>query len=379
MNFGSDRTSDFLQVANTLRSSKTNGIARNGLGDHGVKTNRAQRRRLQANASSVSSTSQFASMAALISNDLAVTCSRLESLSSLARQRTLFDDHSAEVQHLTLLIKEDIANLNHRIADLQSLTKLQHQQQQSAKHSSSVLMTLQTRLAGMSERFKRVLEERSLTLRDQAARKNAFSARQPPPAAGGVVNPAFEPDSASNARQPVLAAAVPSILLEVIFCVTVVLCCSSDLVVPFLCNFHLFELNITSDFVPQDEQRARRAVGSNQVVTDFAGVQHNEQMMTMYRDQTDNYLSARYDTVRTIEHTIVELGEIFQQLATMVHEQEESVERIDSNVGESVAAIESGHTELLRYLQSVSSNRWLMIKVFAILLAFFVFFVIFFV
>uniref|UniRef100_A0A5K3FHK4 t-SNARE coiled-coil homology domain-containing protein n=1 Tax=Mesocestoides corti TaxID=53468 RepID=A0A5K3FHK4_MESCO len=342
MNFGSDRTSDFLQVANTLRSSKTNGIARNGLGDHGVKTNRAQRRRLQANASSVSSTSQFASMAALISNDLAVTCSRLESLSSLARQRTLFDDHSAEVQHLTLLIKEDIANLNHRIADLQSLTKLQHQQQQSAKHSSSVLMTLQTRLAGMSERFKRVLEERSLTLRDQAARKNAFSARQPPPAAGGVVNPAFEPDSASNARQPVLAAAVPSILLE-------------------------------------DEQRARRAVGSNQVVTDFAGVQHNEQMMTMYRDQTDNYLSARYDTVRTIEHTIVELGEIFQQLATMVHEQEESVERIDSNVGESVAAIESGHTELLRYLQSVSSNRWLMIKVFAILLAFFVFFVIFFV
>ncbi len=35
--------------------------------------------------------SQFASMAALISNDLAVTCSRLESLSSLARQRTLFE------------------------------------------------------------------------------------------------------------------------------------------------------------------------------------------------------------------------------------------------------------------------------------------------
>ncbi len=66
-------------------------------------------------------------------------------------------------------------------------------------------------------------------------------------------------------------------------------------------------------------------------------------------------------------------------LCLQVHEQEERVERIDANVEESVAAVESGHAELLRYFRSVSSNRWLMVKVFAILLAFFVFFVIFFV
>ncbi len=52
-------------------------------------------------------------------------------------------------------------------------------------------------------------------------------------------------------------------------------------------------------------------------MTDFAAEQH-QQMMTVYRDQTDAYLASRHDTVRTIEHTIVELGEIFQQLATMV-------------------------------------------------------------
>ncbi|VDQ18038.1 unnamed protein product [Trichobilharzia regenti] len=35
-------------------------------------------------------------------------------------------------------------------------------------------------------------------------------------------------------------------------------------------------------------------------------------------DQTDTYLASRADTMRSIEHTIVELGQIFQQLATMV-------------------------------------------------------------
>lgn len=62
-----------------------------------------------------------------------------------------------------------------------------------------------------------------------------------------------------------------------------------------------------------------------------------------------------------------------------MHEQEERVQRIDANVEESLVSVESGHAELLRYLRSVSSNRWLMLKIFGVLLAFFVFFVVFFV
>lgn len=41
----------------------------------------------------------------------------------------------------------------------------------------------------------------------------------------------------------------------------------------------------------------------------------------------DNYLQSRAETMQNIESTIVELGGIFQQLATMVKEQEEMVER----------------------------------------------------
>lgn len=51
--------------------------------------------------------------------------------------------------------------------------------------------------------------------------------------------------------------------------------------------------------------------------------------------------------------------------------------RIDSNVQDAELSIEAAHTQILRYFQSVTSNRWLMIKIFGILILFFIFFVIF--
>lgn len=104
--------------------------------------------------------------------------------------------------------------------------------------------------------------------------------------------------------------------------------------------------------------------------------QHQQQQLMMY-DQTDQYLQSRAETMQNIESTIVELGGIFQQLAHMVKEQEEIVERIDTNVQDAELNIESAHGEILKYFQSVTSNRWLMIKIFAVLIAFFIFFVVF--
>ena len=44
-------------------------------------------------------------------------------------------------------------------------------------------------------------------------------------------------------------------------------------------------------------------------------------------EEQDNYITERAETMETIESTIVELGNIFQQLATMIKEQEESLLR----------------------------------------------------
>jgi syntaxin 5 len=80
--------------------------------------------------------------------------------------------------------------------------------------------------------------------------------------------------------------------------------------------------------------------------------------------------------MQTVEQTIVELGSMFQQLATMIKEQEEQIQRIDSNIDDVDLNVNQAHSELLKYFQSVTSNRWLMIKVFMVLIAFFVVFIV---
>lgn len=90
-----------------------------------------------------------------------------------------------------------------------------------------------------------------------------------------------------------------------------------------------------------------------------------------------SYLQSRADAMQNIESTIVELGGIFTQLANMIKEQEEIMVRIDSNVEDAAMNVEAGHSELLKYFQSVTSNRWLMAKIFGVLIFFFIFFVVF--
>lgn len=104
--------------------------------------------------------------------------------------------------------------------------------------------------------------------------------------------------------------------------------------------------------------------------------QMQQQQMLLY-DDSDQYVQQRAETMQNIESTIVELGGIFQQLAHMVKEQEEMVERIDTNIQDVELNVEAAHSEILKYFQSVSKNRWLMIKIFGVLIMFFIFFVLF--
>ena len=63
--------------------------------------------------------------------------------------------------------------------------------------------------------------------------------------------------------------------------------------------------------------------------------------------------------------------------AKQVQEQGEQANRIDQNVDEALANVDSAQTQLLRYMNSISSNRWLVMKIFAILMVFLVIFVTF--
>lgn len=59
-----------------------------------------------------------------------------------------------------------------------------------------------------------------------------------------------------------------------------------------------------------------------------------------------------------------ELGGIFQQLAQMVAEQRDTVQRIEANTDDIEMNINEAQNQLLRYYRNLSSDRSLMIKIF---------------
>ncbi|KAI8479848.1 Syntaxin-5 [Branchiostoma belcheri] len=248
--------------------------------------------------------------------------------SSMAKRKSLFDDKPVEIQELTYIIKQDIASLNKQIAELQEFARSRVRQngRHVQSHSNSVVVALQSKLATMSNDFKSVLEVRTENLKHQRSRREQFSQ--------GPVSSSMPP-STYNAPN---GEAGGSILLL-------------------------------------DETKSLQ---SGEVAIDMDALErqrHQRQLQLVEED--DAYIQERARTMENIESTIVELGSIFQQLATMVKEQEEQVQRIDDNVEDTVLNVEAAHGEILKYFQSISSNRWLMIKVFGVLIVFFIIFVVF--
>ncbi|XP_044749592.1 syntaxin-5 [Coccinella septempunctata] len=266
----------------------------------------------------IQSHSEFMLVAKNVGRNITSTYAKLEKLTLLAKRKSLFDDKSSEIQELTYMIKGDLNSLNQQIAQLQEVSKRQRHQSNGKhlqSHSSNVVLALQSKLASMSTHFKQVLEVRTENLKHQKSRREQFSQGGLPPPSGPTQG---------------------SLLLQ---------------------EENQVSINLENTaLVPQQRTQLQAAL--------------------MY-DETDNYLQNRAETMQYIESTIVEIGGIFQQLAHMVKEQEETVERIDSNVADAELNIEAAHAQIVRYFHSVSSNRWLMIKIFGVLIMFFIFFVVF--
>mgnify|MGYP000203103256 CR=1 FL=1 len=89
------------------------------------------------------------------------------------------------------------------------------------------------------------------------------------------------------------------------------------------------------------------------------------------------YLEARASDMHSIQQHIVELGQIFNRLGLMVSQQAELVQRLEDNADMSLSNVEAGTSQLTKKLASVSSNKMLALKIFAILVVFAVFFSVF--
>ncbi|CAH8463940.1 unnamed protein product [Dicrocoelium dendriticum] len=82
----------------------------------------------------------------------------------------------------------------------------------------------------------------------------------------------------------------------------------------------------------------------------------------------DQEVRQRDAALRRVESTIIQLGEIYQQFSTLIHDQHEVVQRIDGHAEDTELNIGSAYEHLLVYFRSVSSRRVLMLKLFVILL-----------
>lgn len=265
----------------------------------------------------IQSHTEFVNLAGTVGISIASTYAKLEKLTLLAKEKSLFDDRSKEIDELTYIIKCDLTALNHQIAKLQDISKAQKKETKSKnllQHSSNVVVALQSKLADIGTNFKKALETRTENLKKAKSRREEFISTVPL-----LGMPSTSRDG------------VTSLLLE-------------------------------EELALQEENQPLIGKSSQQLL--------------MY-DESENIILQRAETMQNIESTIVELGGIFQQLATMVKEQEEVVERLDTNILDVGMNVDMAHNELLKHFQSVTRNRALMIKIFGGLILFFLFFAFF--
>lgn len=335
-----DRTQEFFSAVGSLENTYVTHrqplVEQQGASKHGQLARRS---------------GDFMKIARSIGKDIANTYTKLEKLTLLAKRKTIFDDRPQEIQELTFIIKEDMNALNRQISQLQQIARSQAAEaagrgRHQASHSGSVVVTLQSRLASMTSEFKNVLQVRTENLKESRTRQQQFS--QGPMSTSMPVS-AMSGHTPSYPPSPRMGGGA-------------------------LANGGGGGMSLLEQTAMEDDER----VSKDSTAISMDGLMANQSQAYARQDQvTEKYLSSRADTMQSIESTIVELGGIFQQLAHMIKEQEEVMVRIDSNVEDTAMNVEMGHAEILKYFRSVTSNRWLMAKIFGVLIFFFIFFVVF--
>ena len=76
---------------------------------------------------------------------------------------------------------------------------------------------------------------------------------------------------------------------------------------------------------------------------------------------------SRMHGMAQVESQIAEMGSMFTKMASLVHEQGETVTNIYDDVDESLTHVQSGQSELLKYYNTISKDRQLIIKLFGVL------------
>ena len=159
------------------RTGEFRSIIKSNLG-HNAVVNNGIRRGATLSEINENAPATFTEKAKRLGRTLGDTYQKLEQLSMLASQSKLFENHSARIQELTAVIREDLCDLNRQIADLKHLSNSHKLDDRNNKnhdtYSSNVLQWLQSNLANAARNFKTVLESRTENLKAQKSRRDEY-------------------------------------------------------------------------------------------------------------------------------------------------------------------------------------------------------------
>jgi len=267
--------------------------------------------------------SEFAKRAAKIGAGIHSTSNKLARLAQLAKRTSMFDDPAEEINELTDVIKQDISRLNGSLVELQQVSAgAGASNKQSSAHSSTVVNSLRQRLQTATQEFKGVLTTRTDNLRANEERRSLFTDAKGPAEGAGPADPLLPGGSLGlgGSSGPGLTGGPPAGL--------------------------------------------GLGLGSQLEQQQIAAPQ-------------DSYMSSRTEALKNVEKTILELGGIFEQLSHMVQAQGEVAVRIDEDIESALTNVEGAQGQLLKYLETISSNRALVMKIFGVLAFFAILFVVF--
>lgn len=339
-----DRTAEFKSCVASLakmRGGATVASARQGLNQAGSSPGGTP----GADGTPRSKRSEFSQRAGAIAQDIAETTGMLQRLALLAKRKTLFDDRPVEITELTYVIKQRVNRINDAIAQLQAFSKNASKgsawgrsgaDAQVGEHAKNVVVLLQGRLSDVTSGFAEVLETRTKNIQASKSRTEQFISS----AAASVRDQADSPLYGGGAGASSAA--------------------RSQTASP---------QNGGTGAGQYAENPYGSALASAEASSsDVLMLPNQQQSQVLLEEQQSQYMQSRHNAVEAIESTIQELGGIFSQLATMVAEQRETVQRIDANTEDVAINVSGAQRELLKYYARVSSNRWLMIKCFGIII-----------
>ncbi|XP_009381255.2 syntaxin-32-like isoform X1 [Musa acuminata AAA Group] len=330
-----DRTQEFIKTIENLKKSSSTPDA--------PSSNAVSRLEVPKSAASIQS--EFSKRASQIGLGIHHTSQKLTNLAKLAKRTSVFDDPTVEIQELTAVIKQDITALNSAVVDLQHLCDSQNKggnmSRDTTNHSTTVVDNLKNRLMSTTKEFKEVLTMRTENLKVHENRRQLFSSS----ASKDATNPFLR-------QRPLVSKGSND---------------SSALAPPAPWE------NSSTSSSPLFPRRKTNEDPSSSTQPLIQQQQQQQQIVPVQ----DSYMQSRAEALQNVESTIHELSNIFTQLATMVSQQGELAIRIDENMDDTLANVEGAQGALLRYLNSISSNRWLMIKIFFVLMVFLMIFLFF--